>query len=172
MEYNAVLEVSQVESTPTEPVTLAEAKAWCKIELDITEEDGLITELITVARELVEGYLNISLVDKTITAHVRNDLGNIEFPYGPVKAITSVKDADDVTLVADSTYTIQGINFLCLTTPCDELVKLEYTTGWTAVPEYFKTAVKNQILFLYENRGDSTLSPMLKTTLKPYRRVW
>lgn len=94
MKYNAVIEAKQVEAAATEPVTLAEAKQWCKIELDITEENTLLTQLITAARKQLEGYLCISLVDKTVTAVFRNELGNIELPYGPVKSITSVTDVD------------------------------------------------------------------------------
>ena len=51
MEYNAVLNVSFTEADIVEPVTLNEAKGWCKIELDIAEENALITTLITTARE-------------------------------------------------------------------------------------------------------------------------
>lgn len=171
MKYNAVLEVKQVETDPVEPCTLAEAKQWCKIELDIAEENTLITELITVARKIVEGYLCISLVDKTVTAVLINQLGSIELPYGPVKAISSVTDSDNVALTVDTGYEITGVEFKRLKTDFD-WIKLVYTTGYTDVPVNFKTAVLQQVLYLYENRGDAQLSPMIKNTLNAYRRVW
>ena len=168
MEYNAVLEVKQVESSVTEPVTVQEAKDWMKV--DLTDDDTLIEELITVARKQVEGYLCISLVPKTITAILNNSQGGIELPYGPVASITSVKDEDDIAIEATE-YLPQGEDYKTIKTPYDYL-KVVYVTE--ANTEY-KTGVLQQILYLYENRGDvnaGQLSPMVKMTLKPYRRVW
>lgn len=169
MEYNAVLEVKQVESSVTEPVTVQEAKDWMKV--DLTDDDTLITELITVARKQVEGYLCISLVPKNITAILNNSQGGIELPYGPVASITSVKDEDDVTLTETDDYVLQGEDYKTIKTPYDYL-KVVYVT---AANIEHKTGVLQQILYLYENRGDvnaGQLSPMVKMTLKPYRRVW
>ena len=169
MEYNAVLEVKQVESNPTEPVTLQEAKDWMKV--DLTDDDTLITELIKVARKQVEGYLSISLVPKTITAIFNNSQGGIELPYGPVASITSVKDEDDVALFETDDYVLHGEDYKTIKTPYDYL-KVVYVT---AANTEHKTGILQQILYLYENRGDvnaGQLSPMVKMTLKPYRRVW
>ena len=181
MNYNAVLEAKFSGISTTYPVTLAEAKAWCKIEADITEDDDLIEDLIISATVLCEGYLNISLMPKTVTAIVNNSLGGVELPYGPVTAFTSLKDVDDTALVLTDDYTLQGIDFKTIKTPCDEYLKAEYAAGYTDtnLPGNFKTAILQQIVYLYENRGDidsgralSELSPILKMTLKPYRRVW
>ena len=172
MKYNTVIEAKQFESSVTEPVTLAEVKQWCKIELDITDENTLLTQLITAARKQAEGFLCVSLVDKTVTAVLKNELGNIELPYGPVKTITSVTDADGDTVSPDNSE-ITGEEFKKVKTPCDEWLKIVYTTGYTSIPDYFKTAVLNQVLYLYENRGEvSNLSPMASMLLKPHRRVW
>lgn len=171
MEYNAVLECSKVEGSVTEPATLAEAKSWMKV--DLTDDDTLITELITVARKMVEGYLCISLVPKTITAILNNSQGGIELPYAPVTSVTSVVDEDDVTLTVTTDYILQGVKFKTIKTPYDYL-KVVYVTE-ASEEEQFKTAVLQQIVFLYENRGDAAgmqLSPMVKETLNPYRRVW
>lgn len=184
MKYNAVLEAKEVESTPTEPVTLQEAKDWCKIE--VSDDDTLIEELIVSARKQCEGFLCISLVDKTVSAVLNNSLGNIELPYGPIKTITSITDSEGTVLVANDTYKLRGFEFKKLESPCNEYLEAVYTTGYTTIPDNFKTAVLQQIAFLYENRGDTPagsqrfnnqnvptqLSPMVKETLNPYRRVW
>lgn len=171
MKYNDVLNV-QLTDTGTEPVTLAEAKNFCKIEADETAENSFITSLITVARKQCEGYLNQSIVAKDVIAEIRNDLGNQELPYGPVDAISEVKDVGGAVLVADDDYTLQGLEFKNIKTPCDEYLKVTYTTtGQTN--DVFKTAILNQICFLYENRGDvQNLSPMVLMLLKPFKRVW
>lgn len=190
MNYNLVIDVKATEvSSPTEPVTLAEAKEWCKIELDITEENTLITELIKTARLQVEGFLNISLVDKTIEAVVNNSLGGIELPYQPLKTFTSLKDEDGNALVVNSDYKLQGVFFKTIKSPCSDYLVANYTTGYTTenpLPKQFKTAVLQQVAYLYENRGDTPanattqnnrtvpteLSPMVELTLFPYRRIW
>lgn len=46
----------------TEPVTLAEAKAQCRVEFDT--DDDLISSYITAAREYVENFLNKPLVQE------------------------------------------------------------------------------------------------------------
>lgn len=189
MNYNAVLDVKLTEaSTPTEPVTLAEAKEWCKIELAIAEEDTLITELIKTARLQVEGFLNISLVDKTVEAHLNNTLGGIELPYQPIKELTSLKNEDETELTTGQ-YTLRGVFFKSIKSPCDAYLIANYTTGYSntnPLPKQFKTAVLQQVAYLYENRGDTPasattqsnktvpteLSQILQATLAPYRRVW
>jgi uncharacterized phiE125 gp8 family phage protein len=190
MNYNAVLDVKIDEgNTPTEPLTLNEAKEWCKIELAIAEEDALITELIKTARLQVEGFLNISLVDKTIEAAINNSLGGIELPYGPLKTFTSLKDEDGNILSVDTDYKLQGVFFKSIKTPCSSFLIANYTTGYTSanpLPMNFKTAVLQQVAYLYENRGDTPanattqnnrtvpteLSQIVELTLSPYRRVW
>ena len=169
---NAVLDVSFDETGAVEPVTLAEAKNFCKIELDETAENSLLTLMITAARKQCESYLNISLVERVVTAILKNELGNIDLPYGPIGAITSIKDVDDVDISTD-TYTITGIEFKKLKDPDYDYIKIVYAAGYATIPEVFKTAILNQICFLYENRGDvENLSPMVKMSLKPHRRVW
>src|SRR4051812_37887216 len=77
-----------VETEGAEPVTLDEARKWLR--LDVSEDDNIVAELITTARQVCEGFTNISFVDKTITAYLQIGLDEIRFPYGPIKSITSV----------------------------------------------------------------------------------
>ena len=56
-----------VQTAPAvEPVTLAEAKAHCKV--DISDDDAYISSLITMSRQYVEGVLDISLISQTLEA--------------------------------------------------------------------------------------------------------
>jgi hypothetical protein len=97
-----------------DPVTLAEAKAWLRI--DGTDEDVLLAVLITTAAQAAEQYLRRSLITQTwkLTLDLDCsglDLGEgvydlpvtalhsglprvIELPKGPVQSITSVKTYD------------------------------------------------------------------------------
>lgn len=155
----------------TEPVTLAEAKAWIRVDTAITADDTLITELIKVARAQCEGFLGVSLISRTVTAILNNSAGNIELPYGPLVSFTSLTDVNGDAITSDD-YTLQGIGFKWLKEPCDEYMTAVYTTGYTTVPLNFKTAVKEQVAWLYDSRGeDKELSPVVMENLKPYRRV-
>ena len=155
----------------TEPITLAEAKAWIKVDTAITADDILITELIKAARMQVEGFLGISLIQRTVTAIINNSAGDIELPYGPLVSFTSLTDEDGTAIAADD-YELRGIGFKYLHEPLYDYMTAVYTTGYTALPENFKTAVKEQVAWLYDNRGEAKeLSEIVYNTLKPFRRV-
>lgn len=170
MKYNTAQTQFSSESG-TEPITLAEAKAWIKVDTAITADDVLVTELIKSARQQVEGFLGISLIARTVTGVLNNSAGNIELPYGPLVSFTSLTDEDGTTIAADD-YELRGIGFKNLKKPCYDYMTAVYTTGYTTVPENFKTAVKEQVAWLYDNRGEAKeLSEIVLHTLKPYRRV-
>lgn len=193
MKLNLLLETPAFSGeSNTEPVTLAEAKDWLKI--DVSDDNNLITELITSARQQCEFYVKMSLITRTVIARVLNDQNNIELPYGPVIAVSQVKDADG-NIVDPSNYKIHGVTFKTLDySPLNSLIidglpttelTVTYTAGYTALPKHFKTAIKNQVAWLYENRGDIQtttrsgliyntnleLSPEAIFKLRPYRRV-
>jgi uncharacterized phiE125 gp8 family phage protein len=167
---NLVLDI-KFESEGPEPVTLADAKGWLKI--DVTDDDTLLTDLITAARQDCENYLNISLVDRTVTAWLQIGLDEIRLPYGPVNEVTSVTNS--ATGEAIEGYTLKYEMFKALD-PCSE-VKTVYTAGFNGgLPKHFKIAVLSQLAYQYEHRGDETeqqsnLSPEVMRKLKPYRRV-
>ncbi len=85
---NNIIDIRRSESSPTEPCTLAEAKAQCIV--TYTDDDALITALITKARKIIENYCNISIVTQSVvmTADLYNEY---ELPYGPVTGITGVQ---------------------------------------------------------------------------------
>ena len=151
--YNAVLSASFSAEATTEPVTLQEAKDWCKI--DVSDDDSLITSLITAARIMCENYANLSFVNCTVTAKIKNGLGGFNPPYGPLKEITSAKDSDG-----------NDIDDFDFDNSYSGNVTVIYTAGYTALPENLKTAVLNQIAFLYQNRGDVQLQRSLSEESK------
>jgi hypothetical protein len=83
MRYNAVLDVLFTDDEPVvEPVTLEQVKQHCRIDLD--DDDALINLYIKAARQQCEGFLNISLIKRTVSAQLLNEVGGIFLPYGPV----------------------------------------------------------------------------------------
>jgi len=150
--FNAVLEVYFSAESSTEPVTLDEAKGWLKISDDITDDDDLLTELITVARQMCEKYRNISFITRTVKATLRNMLGSISLPYGPHGAIASYKDYNGTDV---SSTIVKGDQFKVLYEPCIDYIEITYASGYTTLPYDLKRAVLCQVASLYENRGDA-----------------
>lgn len=162
---NRLLDLQITESTPDLPVTLNEVKAWGIV--DFTDDDTLLTALITQSRKAIERKLNISLVPKVIVATL--DLySEKQLPRGPHKAITTVKRRDgsntdntpkyiDLNLGAD--YTTDGELFKRILIPVGGRFKITYTAGYgnadMALPEDIKNGLMQEIIFRYRNRGDS-----------------
>lgn len=162
--YNAVIETTFDDTGAIEPVTLQEAKDFCRI--DVSDDDLLITMIIKGARMICEHYANLSFIERIVTAKIHNGLGNFNLPYGPVIGfITSFTDVDGDSL--DTTYDLRdayGNDF-----------NVVYNAGYATLPENLKLALLNQIAFMYENRGDvaiaSGLSLGSKLILQQIRSV-
>ena len=145
--YNVVLRVS-FSDEGDEPVTLQEAKDWCRI--DVADNDTLITSLIKAARAICENHANLSFIKRTVTAKIKNGLGDFIAPYGPVISVTSAKDSDNIDII--------GFNFDCAYTGN---VTVTYEAGYEALPQNLKTAILNQIAWMEQNRGDVKLQSSL-----------
>lgn len=186
MKQNLVLGVEFSEESDTEPVTVAEVKNWIRI--TVPDEDVLLAELNTTARQQCEHYLNISLIERTVIAILQNELGNIELPFGPVDEIEELTDSTGANIaITDTTFGGQQFKWLRgssessgtprnnFYSPCNTYVTVTYSAGYPdGIPEVFKTAILNQAAWVYTQRGDEKadgLSPETILKLKPYRRV-
>ena len=171
VEYNSVLDVQFQDGVITEPVTLTEAKNFCKI--DISTDDDLINILITAARQMCEAYTGVGFVEHNAVVVLNNLNGDIYIPYGPMIAINSVENDSGTVLVLDLDYTLGGNEFKRLRTPQANNITIDYTTGYTTLPDVLKTAVLNQVYYLYDNRsvGTDDISPIAKTLLNLFKRV-
>lgn len=97
-----------------EPVSLAEAKLYSRVDLDI--DDELIEIFITAARKHVEQYCNIALISQTRTVfYDSSDLcfaaAVLDLPFSPVQSISNFRtfDSDNVELeFPGSEYFISG----------------------------------------------------------------
>ena len=178
---NNIIDIRRTSTgNPLLVVTLAEAKAQCIV--TYTDDDTLITSLITKAIKHVENYCNISILAQTVilTADLYNEW---ELPYGPVTGIQSVKtraanegSGPQTYNTATSGWGYDGEEFLTFipsefgqfdvnapytgnpTYPYPNRYRIQYTAGYTAVPDDLKQAVLLQIAWLYEHRGDEEAS--------------
>ena len=172
LSYSQSIDTSNEAAVATEPVLLADAKLYMKVESSDTVDDDLITAMITAARRMVESYTGMNMVAREVVAIINNKNGGVYLPYGPIGTITSIKDYDDTELTTDQ-YKVIGSQFKQIDWPCYEYLKVTYTGGYTTCPAELVNAIKAQVLFLYENRGDATvdLSPAVALILNPLRRV-
>jgi uncharacterized phiE125 gp8 family phage protein len=158
-----------VKTDPTvEPVTLTEAKLYCKI--TGTGDDTLLNSLIKTAREQIETYTGKSLTEKTYFAEYDKVLNDQFFnlPCHPVKTVSSVKTIDELgattTLTLNSEYYLIGAPFTQIRVAgiystrrphlLIEFVAGYGATGLPALPGSLKDAVLKRILVLYTHRGD------------------
>lgn len=144
-----------------EPVTLQELKDYLRLEgfvdadgstSDFDTDDSLISELGITARQILEGALCISIVPKMLEATITNLAGGESIPHGPVNAISTFKDSDG----NDLTYVLRGNRFPEIKSPCHSDMVIQYAAGYTNCPPALKTAIKQQVAWMYVHRGDES----------------
>ena len=173
---NYVLDKYATPLSSTEPLTLAQAKAYMSITSD--SQDTLITELITEARQGVEKLTGLSLVPSTVVALIDNTDGDIELPLGPyVKELTIAdKQGDPIT-----DFTLTGLQFKTLEEPTNNYMVCTYKAGYSnatfetypKLPGELLGCIKDQVSFLFENRGEngsSGYSPKVYRIVRKYTR--
>jgi uncharacterized phiE125 gp8 family phage protein len=155
-----------------EPVTLAEAQAH----LIINGQDDYINSLITTARQMVERYLNRSLILQTWTAYSDEWCRELLLPNGPLLSVTSVKYRDTggtLRTLDASNYWVNTVDdrirlVYDFTAPELQLgrpnkIEILYTAGYlatgtdaekqAAVPSAIKHGMKILITDMHEHRG-------------------
>jgi len=85
------------EQTVVEPVTLEEAKSHLRVFGD--DEDSYITSLITAAREMAEGRLNRTIVQRTRTEVFTGWKVDLALLKPPIISVDSITYADDTGVV-------------------------------------------------------------------------
>lgn len=168
--YNAIISQRIVTDAPVEPVSLEEVKEWMSVDYD--EKDTIITSLITASRRLLERKYGIGIVQKDMKVVLNNSCGGHDLPEPPISEVTAVnKDGDAVELV------LSGDFDMYVDCPACEYLVVSYKSGYELdeVPEDYKTAIKQQVLWMFENLGDQDMSakvsPMAAATLAPYKRT-
>ena len=172
-----------VTSPATEPVTLAEAKLWLRVDDDA--DDDLIAELITAARGIIEELTSRALVSTTYRAEWDQlpaagmyqgaaTIRELVLPRGPLVSVAWIKySADDAsgteTTFDAANYTVGNIDRnrlgrLWVDADSDwptlgdfpGALRCQFVAGYGAaalVPAELKVAVKLLLTHLYQNRA-------------------
>lgn len=135
-----------------EPVSLAEARAYGRLN-DTPAEDDLIESLITASRQAIEAYTRLSLIPKTAEVILDVNQPMMELPFGPVTGTVTFKDEDGNTL---SSVGIIGLDFPKIKEAyTNGYLTAEYSCGYGELPSDLRTAILDQFVFNYQNRGDN-----------------
>ena len=144
-----------------EPVTLAEAKAFCRI--DGSDEDALVSALIAAARLQVESLTGRALVTQTWRLTMTCAPRLVELPVIPAASLVAAPDG--AVLQSDAVLLVE---------PTDELT-VDYTAGYgdaADVPGDLKQAVLTLVAYWYENRDAVTMPPLgFDRLIASYKRV-
>lgn len=157
----------------TEPLTATEAKLHLKV--DTSDDDTIVTALITAAREFSEHYTGKAFAPVTLEMALDcfpydADDGDadegIDLDMPPVASITHVKytDIDGVEQTITSTnYALSTYGTAARITPVygyswpstqdiENAVRVRYVAGYTTLPKAARAALLLLIGHLYENR--------------------
>lgn len=164
-----------------EPITLAEAKNHCKVDVDLTEDDDLITALISAARILCEAELSQTLITTTVDAfldewprdrrgyHLIQDIRVFKPPLQSVTSITYYDTAGTLQTLDASAYLVStGFPGRISLAPLQfapliqcgraDAIKIRMVVGYgddaTDIPQNIKAAILLTVGCLYENRGE------------------
>lgn len=144
-----------------EPVTLDEAQAHLRSNDDVTE-NGIITALITAAREYCEAVTRRALAVQTIEAYPERFTRCMELPKPPLQSIESVKYIDSAGTehtVAETDYIVDAVSgciYFSVLPYFDPYpvnpIKITYIAGYESAPQSVKQAMLLLIGHWYINR--------------------
>lgn len=171
--------LSLVTPPASEPVTLAEIKTHCRV--DISTDDSYLSALITAARNHVENVLGRRIVTQTWDMTMdRFPLGlrDMRMPWGPWQSITSIKyvDLNGTTQTWNpSNYNLDNASFepriylswamiYPVPRPIQNAVTIRYVAGFTTIPENIKHGIKMLVDHWYTNARGATDGNKLQST--------
>lgn len=179
-------DVEVVTDVTTEPVTLDQVKRHLNLEFDtagsfdFTDDDTYLNELNAQCREAAEQETGLSLAPKTLRVIVRNELGNVEIPFGPIASVTSISDWQG-NLIDPADYKLMGNLFKTIAWPCFQYLDIIYEAGYAAgkCPKGIIRGILEEIAYRYNLRGDAEVTRAditpgvcegARNKLAPYKR--
>ena len=163
----------------TEPITLAEAKNYLRI--NNTQDDDYITDLIINARKECERFLNSDILAKQRSIYFADLDDAINLPYAPIATVDTVV-VDGVTLSSPDDFEVLGLDnpLVRITSGLSafsrggtrsinsaEKVQITYTTGGLPFPDIRQGVLAN-VAWKYYGRT-AEMSTNYKNFLTPFK---
>ena len=177
-----------IEPPATLPVTLDEARAWCRV--DSTDEDAVLAAAIDAAVGALDGrsgFLGRCLEAQTWEA-VSDCFpsGGLYLPLGPVASVTSVEydDAGGIAQTVDpASYVLDAVSLFYAwvwpvsgfswpaTGRAPSSVRVRFVAG-TGTPEVVRNCILEMVATRFDSRGlgGKLLTPGVVSDLAPHRR--
>ncbi len=163
-----------------EPLTLAQAKAFLRIEH--TADDDTITAAISAARQYAESYLRMALLPQSWEYCVANPCATVlKLPLGPADAITAItvtNAAGDTATLGTSLYrlSVDGFGVHFESVPQGEVLTVAYSAASYAavedIPALILQGMLHHIAVMLESRdGSAPLPVQAAGCYAPFRRV-
>ena len=166
--------ITHLSEPAREPVSLAAAKAWLRVEHDA--DDALIQTLIQAAREHVEAKTGLALVEREVRVAVALCAREMRLPVFPVQSVREVRvegEAVEAELRANARPArIRFARRLQGEAEADLLVG--FGAGEDSVPAALRFACFLLVADAYQNResvSDSRVRMRVDSLLRPFRRV-
>lgn len=149
-----------ITDTGSEPVTLEQLKTFCRV--TSSDDDDLLTELITIARKKIERYTLLSLVDKTIVLTGCLD-SMFLLPWPNINEVTQVRylegqvvdtGVNDWDTLDDDEYQLIGYNQKHFNPHLNGTTEITYTTT-ANTDSGLKWDLKRVAFWLYRHLGDT-----------------
>ncbi|CCE96157.1 hypothetical protein SFHH103_01660 [Sinorhizobium fredii HH103] len=169
------------------PITLDEAKAQCRVELGVTDEDSLIEGMIAAATEQLESTLDSVLVSQTWEQRFGAFSHCLRLPKKAVSGVVSVKYYDagnTLQTLASSSYELltdaagSYVSFWPLSSFPDvyerpDAVVVQFTAGGVVadISPSLRAAILLHVAFLYEFR-ESNLEASVTPTGAYENLIW
>lgn len=160
----------------TEPLTLADAKLYLRV--DGSQEDKLIAQLISTARETAESHLRCSLLTQQWKLTCEGYFPpRMHLGMGPVTSIIRVsrKTKEGVITHMDSAAYYLGIpDQLVMTQMASgHMVEVVYSAGYgtaAQIPQAIRQGMLAHIAAMFDARAESSSLPETSKALyRPYR---
>lgn len=155
-----------------EPLSVSTVKSYLKV--DFSDDDTLITSMITQARELIEEFTGLALVVKTIEYFDEEIAEEILLPFPEHDEITELQLNGEVSTDYYKSGLTQFLikpNSTEVTSGADDYgIYVKYTTTGNC-PEAIKLEMLRLIAEKYVNRGNTFEGPITELSENSYANL-
>ena len=164
--FNTDVKVVSTNDAPSSIVSLNEAKLYMSV--TNTQEDVMITSMITNAILQAENYLNRDILGKTREMYLVEVCEPINLYYPPIEAVNSVS-VDGRTLTLETEYEVLGLDnpAIRFINGNAEKVLINYTTKGIS-DQSVRQGILALTSWLYD-RGDNGSRTNWKSFLSPFK---